>query len=182
MATSGTLTFTPGGPLRQTVPVAVRDDLTNESPEAFELALSNPTNVLLTNSTADGRIRDDDLPPVRVQGASVTEGPSAKASFKVTLAGAAAVPVVVNFTTGPTPEPNGALAGGDYTTKAGSLTFAPGVTSQTVAVDILDDTIWEADAEAFLLTATNAANGQADAATGTILENERASRARRSEA
>ena len=65
--------------------------------------------------------------------ANVTRfAPSSQASFAVTLESASASPVTVNYATA-----NGtAVAGTDYTQTSGTLTFAPGVTSQTVNVPI----------------------------------------------
>jgi hypothetical protein len=58
--------------------------------------------------------------------------PSSQAAFTVTLDSASASPVTVSYGTA-----NGtAMAGTDYTPTSGTLTFAPGVTSQTVYVPI----------------------------------------------
>ena len=85
--------------------------------------------------------------------------------FTVTLAPAATKTVTVRYATA-----NGtATAGSDYSSKAGTLTFAPGVTSQTIPVTVNGDTTREAN-ETFtvkLSGATNATLGIATA-TGTI--------------
>ena len=64
-----------------------------------------------------------------------------------------------------------ATAGSDYTATSGTLTFAAGETSRTVAVTVLDDSVDE-QSETFTLTLSNASGGNAyiaDAtATGTI--------------
>ena len=65
------------------------------------------------------------------------------------------------------------MAGADYTAKTGSLSFLPGgALQQTVTVSTLDDATFEADAETFNLTATNATNAQSSTALGTIVDNE----------
>ena len=57
--------------------------------------------------------------------------------FTATLDKASATPVSVNYATA-----NGTATGGvDYTAEAGTITFAPGVTTQTVHVGILGDTV-----------------------------------------
>jgi sugar lactone lactonase YvrE len=65
--------------------------------------------------------------------ANVTRfAPSSNAAFQVTLDSASTSPVSVNYATA-----NGtAVAGTDYTQTSGTLTFAPGVTTQTVTVPI----------------------------------------------
>ena len=78
---------------------------------------------------------------------------NAVATIIVVLNKAWAQPVQVNYAAS-----NGtALAGSDYAATAGSLTFAPGQTTQTIAVPIMPDTIDELD-ETVLLTLSNASN------------------------
>jgi CSLREA domain-containing protein len=59
-AVATTLTFTPGGPLSQTVSVNILGDETAESSETFLLTLSSPSNATLGQSQATGTILDDD--------------------------------------------------------------------------------------------------------------------------
>ncbi|WP_425584668.1 Calx-beta domain-containing protein, partial [Viridibacterium curvum] len=76
------------------------------------------------------------------------------ATFTVTLSAASGQTVTVGYNTS-----NGtATAGSDYTGTTGTLTFAPGVTTQTITVPITNDTVYEI-AETFnvnLVTPTNA--------------------------
>jgi sugar lactone lactonase YvrE len=58
--------------------------------------------------------------------------PNSQAAFTVSLDSASASPVTVNYATAD----GTAVAGTDYTQTSGTLTFAPGVTSQTVTVPI----------------------------------------------
>ena len=103
-----------------------------------------------------------------ISGASVTEGNSGTTSmsFPVTLTGAAsAQPITVQYTTAN----DSATAGSDYTETTGSLTFAPGETTKSVAVPVLGDTTSEPD-ETFTVTLSNPSNatlGVAEA-VGTI--------------
>ena len=96
-ATSGTLTFNPAGPFVQTVSVPVANDSVFENTEAFTLQLSNPTQAAFLNTSASGRIIDDDSPAVRVIGGSVTKGSGTSIAFTVALSDHAFHPVVVNY-------------------------------------------------------------------------------------
>jgi ribosomal protein L35AE/L33A len=83
---------------------------------------------------------------------TVTEGNSgaARATFNVTLSPASAGTVTVNFATA-----NGtATAGSDYVTSAGTLTFNPGDTIQTVTVLVNGDTTPEPN-ETFVVNLTS---------------------------
>ena len=75
------------------------------------------------------------------------------ASFTVTLSAASGQTVTVNYATA-----NGtATAGSDYVARTGTLTFAPGVTSQPVAVTLNGDALNEAD-ETVLVNLSGATN------------------------
>jgi hypothetical protein len=77
--------------------------------------------------------------------------------------------VLVDYTT-----QNGtAVAPGDYTAKTGTLTFASGETSKSVAVTVVNDTVQE-DAEAFNLVLSNPSNATISDTTGvaTITDDE----------
>jgi parallel beta-helix repeat protein len=103
--------------------------------------------------------------------AAVTEGNSGtvNAVFTVTLAPAATQVVSVNYATAQ----GTARAGLDYLTKAGVLTFAPGVTARTVAVAVKGDVLDEDD-EAFSLVLSKPKNAFFSDASGqaTILDND----------
>ncbi len=152
-ATSGTLTFAPGTTLRA-VTVLVNGDLAVESDEVFHLVLSNPTNATLgTASTGIGTILNDDalsnltIGDVTVQ--NVTAG-TTNAVFTVTLSPAAASTATVQFATA-----NGtALAGVDYTSTSGTLTFAAGVTTRTITVPVIGDPLPDTT-ETFFINLTN---------------------------
>ncbi|CCI23515.1 Calx-beta domain-containing protein [Microcystis aeruginosa] len=90
------------------------------------------------------------------------------ASYTVTLSQASNQTVSVNYATS-----NGtATAGADYTATTGTLTFAPGVTTQVLNIPILNDSLNEAN-EIFTLalsSPTNAILGAVTAATTTITD------------
>ena len=68
-ATSGTLTFAPGGGAMG-VPVTLVADGTDEADETFVLQLRSPTNATLTVGDGTGTIEDaDELPALSVAGA-----------------------------------------------------------------------------------------------------------------
>ncbi len=90
------------------------------------------------------------------------------ASYTVTLSNASSQTISVNYATS-----NGtATAGSDYTATIGTLTFAPGVTTQVLNIPILNDSLNEAD-ETFTLalsSPTNAILGAVTIATTTITD------------
>ncbi len=168
-ATSGTLTFAPGV-TTQTIAVKVTGDTAVESNETFTVALANPSGATIAKASATGTITNDDVAPVptvSIADVSVAEGNSGttNANFTVTLSGASTTPVTVGYSTA-----NGtATAGADYTAKSGTLTFAPGVTSQTVAVAVTGDATVE-PSETFTVTLANPSGATISraSATGTI--------------
>ena len=169
----GTLTFTPGQ-TSKTVNVAVNGDTLVELDEQITLTLSAPVNATIADSSATGTIRNDDVdqtpttpPSVSIADLSVTEGNGEHSHFMfvASLSKASTGTVTVTYTTS-----NGtATAGADYTATTGTITFAPGVTSQLVHVDVIGDSIVEAN-ETFIVTLSNPVGATiADAsATGTI--------------
>jgi hypothetical protein len=87
---------------------------------------------------------------------------SRNAVFTVSLSAAAPTTVTVNYATA-----NGtAAAGSDYRATSGTLTFAPGATSKTVAVSVLGDAAIEAD-ETFTVALSGATNASVSRAVGT---------------
>ena len=87
---------------------------------------------------------------------------SQPATFTVTLAKASPLRVSVAYATAD----GTATAGTDYTATSGTIVFAPGQTSRTVAVAVVGDTTYEAD-ETFTLTLSNPVNATLGTATAT---------------
>ncbi|MBV8516018.1 MAG: right-handed parallel beta-helix repeat-containing protein [Acidobacteria bacterium] len=170
-ATSGTLTFAPGV-TTQTVDVPVTGDATNEANETFTVNLSASTNAAIATATGTGTIvNDDPVPSLSIAGTAQAEGNSGLTNmpFVVTLSAASEQTVTVNYLTN-----NGsAIAGSDYTATSGTLTFAPGVTSQTIDVPIAGDTTSETD-ETFTVTLGTPSNAAiaVSSATGTIVNDD----------
>ncbi|MFN9173872.1 MAG: Calx-beta domain-containing protein, partial [Synechocystis sp.] len=127
---------------------------------------SNPTGgaTLGTQKTAIITITDNDpLPAISLSAnQTIIEGLTSPQNvvYTVSLSNPSSQSITVQYATA-----NGtALEGSDYTSVAGTLTFNPGVTSQTVTIPILNDSINEAN-ETFTLTLTNPTN----AALGTSI-------------
>ncbi len=91
----------------------------------------------------------DLLPALSIGDVTVTEGDSGTktAAFAVVLSAASASTVTVNYATWD----DTAVAGSDYVSTSGTLTFAPGTTVQPVNVTIIGDTAVEPD-ETFSVT------------------------------
>jgi hypothetical protein len=107
------------------------------------------------------------LPSVSVADASVTEGNSGTSalSFPVTLSKPVTWNVSVDYATA-----NGsATAPDEYSSTRGTLTFAPGETSKTIAVNVVGDTAIEPD-ETLSIQLANPSNTTiaTGSATGTI--------------
>jgi streptogramin lyase len=77
-------------------------------------------------------------------------GHSSLAAFSISLDSASAVPVTVDYATAT----GSAVAGADYVTTAGTLTFAPGQTTRTVLVPTVNDSLAEST-ETFTLNLSN---------------------------
>ncbi|MEY2475791.1 MAG: large repetitive protein [Actinomycetota bacterium] len=170
-STSGDLTFAPGE-TSKTIAVSVVGDTTDEPNETFKVLLTAPTNATVTDGTGIGTITDDDGPPaLSVSDASATEGNSgtSTATFTVTLAPASGSAVTVNYATS-----NGTATGGtDYEPASGTLTFAAGETTKTVAVTVYGDTVDEPN-ETFTMTlsAPSGATLADGTGTGTITDDD----------
>ena len=140
------------------------------------------------NCTASGAICTNDDRPlsnalaatihgpvgISVADATVTEGAGAQLDFVVSLSRSATSTVTVDYFTR-----NGtAIAGQDYTATSGTLTFAAGETTRTVAVPVLDDAHDEGS-ETMKLKLTNASGARITdrKAIGTIVNSDPLQRA-----
>ena len=161
--TSGTAPLTNGGCKCATVNVAILGDTMTEGTETFAVNLSSPVNATIAGAQGIGTIYDNEGPPSLV----VTDVAGAEASgtlsFDVLLTNANSTAVSVDYATAD----GTAIAGSDYTSASGTLTFNPGETSKTVLVTIINDSLAEDD-ETFTLNLSNATGGIAiDDPTGT---------------
>jgi hypothetical protein len=163
-AGSGPVSFAPGA-TSQVVNVAVVNDALDEDDEAFTVTLSAPVNSSLGTATGTATITDNDAPPaLSVSGVTIAEGDSGtvNAVFAVTLSGASGKTVSVAFATAD----GTATAGSDYVAASGPLTFAPGVTSQSITVVVNGDILVEAT-EAFTVTLSSPVAATIAVAQGT---------------
>ncbi|MFN8526793.1 MAG: Calx-beta domain-containing protein [Chloroflexota bacterium] len=146
----------------QTLTINVFGDYTIESNEAFSVNLSGAVNGIITKASGTATITNDDAAGTIEFSAtnySVGEG-AGTATITVNRTGGNAPGVSVNYAT----SDDSAVAGQDYTTTAGTLTFAGGETSKTFTVPILADTLSE-PSEAINLALSTPTNG---ATLGTI--------------
>ncbi|WP_238319322.1 Calx-beta domain-containing protein [Parvularcula oceani] len=151
-ATSGTLTF-PVGQTEKEVRVAITQDEIHEGVEYVYLMIGSPTNgAMIGDDHGDGRIADDDPVSVRVGDDSAQEGGSLE--FTVSLNRSSSKSHKIDFAT----SNSTAQAGTDYDAENGTLTFAPGETEKTFAVNVRQDTVYEAT-EVFNVNLANATNG-----------------------
>jgi Ca2+-binding RTX toxin-like protein len=144
-----------------------------ENNETVALTLATGTGYTVGTTTAvTGTITNDDLPSINLSpnGQTVVEGLTSpqNLSYTVSLSGSSTQTITVQYSTA-----NGtALAGSDYTATSGTLTFTPGVTSQTISIPILNDSVNEAN-ETFTLkltSPTNAILGGTATVTTTITD------------
>jgi chitinase len=164
--TTGTASLQNGGCRCATVNVPVLGDTMTEGTETFTVNLSSPTNATIGDAQGIATIFDNEGPPSFVVSDATDAEAAGTLSFSVLLTNANGSSVSVDDTTAD----GTAVAGSDYTSKSGTLTFTPGQTSKTVSVSITDDALAEDD-ETFTLNLSNATGGLliADAqAVGTI--------------
>ncbi|MDA2992052.1 MAG: cellulase family glycosylhydrolase, partial [Actinomycetota bacterium] len=177
LPSAGSLTFAPGQTAR-TITVTITGDTQVELDEQFTVTLSAPVNATITDGTATGTIVNDDVDIAPVIPSTLTiadlavaegDGGHSHFMFTVNLDTASAAPVSVQYAT----TDGTAVAGLDYTAAAGTLTFAPGVTTQLAHVDILGDLTVEAD-ETFTVTLSNPIGATIldGSARGTILDDD----------
>jgi hypothetical protein len=143
-ATRGMLTFA-AGDSTATFRVPVVDDSTGERSETVRLTLSNPTGGASLGTPTTARLTIADNEPV-VQFTGNWVG----GSFEVRRTGPADVTVTVEYAA----TDGTAVAGVDYEPLAGTLNFAPGVTTRVIPIRIIRDTLVEGD-ETFTLFLRN---------------------------
>lgn len=173
VADEGSLTFTPNGPLTQSIIVQIINDDVTEADEAFGLTLTSEDAELVSSEATATILNDDEPPSISIADASIAEGddqdPSAQ--LTVTLSNPSAFEISANFDT------SASTAGEeDFVASSGTITFAPGETSKDIQIGVLADSAEETD-EVFLVELTSAANATlANAvATVTILDDDSSS-------
>ncbi|MBD1211468.1 MAG: peptidylprolyl isomerase [Dolichospermum circinale Clear-D4] len=155
-ATSGTITFAANASTA-TLTIDPTADTIVENDETVALTLSAGTGYTIGTTTAvTGTIVNDDLPVINLSAnQTIVEGNTnpQNVTYTVTLSRSDTRVITVNYATA-----NGtATAGLDYTSRTGTLTFNSGVTSQSINIPILNDSINEVN-ETFTLTLTSPTN------------------------
>ncbi len=154
-AASGVVTFNPGE-LSQTITVLINGDTLDEPTEHFFVNLSNAGNAVILDGQGRASISDNDpAPSLSINDVAVSEGNSGTTAlnFSVDLSVASGHTVTVDYAT----ENGSAIAGDDYQSAGGTLTFNPGDTSRTITLLINGDTSFEPN-ETLFVNLTNAGN------------------------
>ena len=164
--TAGTLTFT-AGDTSETITVSVRGGPTDEDDETILVTLSGASGATISAATGTGTITDDDDPPsLSIDSPTVTEGDAGAVAmtFTVRLDAASAKRVTVDYADART---GTAASGTDYRAlPSGTLTFGPGLVSDTITVSVTGDATDEND-ETILVSLSGAVNATIGTATGT---------------
>ena len=143
-------------PANSTAGIIVRvptvDDTIDEADETISLTASAPGQT--TPSTGIGTILDnDDAPVINITGPAIIDEAAGTVSYEVTLSNPSSSTVTVDYATADIDT----TAGLDYTAISGTLSFIPGVTSQTITVAITDDSLFES-AEDYSVNLSNPSN------------------------
>ncbi|WP_417383300.1 Calx-beta domain-containing protein [Gimesia sp.] len=151
-STTGILTFNPGETIK-TISVPLIDDYIPENQEKFYVRISdvqgNGSNVTITEDTGYIFINDEDQYYLTIDDLSVNETDGV-ALLTVTLDHALPTELTVNYTS----LDQTAIAGSDYESVSGTLTFAPGELTKTISVSLIDGNSVEV-LETFLIGLSN---------------------------
>ena len=181
-ATSGTLSFY-GDPTALTqsqfFTVQITGDTLVEADEYFWVDLSNATGAAeageITSSSEKMTINEDDHATLSISPDISVNEDAGTVMLTVSLDKPVETEVTVDYETAA----NSATAGSDFSFKSGRLTFAPGVMTQTITLNIIDSAEVELD-ESFLVNLSNIQAGGAylsfadDQAEITILDDDEA--------
>lgn len=171
---AGTLSFAPGE-TSKTLSVLVNGDTLIEPDETFSVTLSGAVGADIVVGTGTGTIVNDDiLPLLSIGSVARAEGNSGTVafSFTVSLSAPSSAAVSVRYASSDgTASAHGKNA--DYASARGTLTFAPGETTQTVTVLVNGDRLVEADETFFVsLSHPTGATIAQDQGVGTILNDD----------
>lgn len=171
IATAGVVAFNTGSTLAY-IRVSIQGDLMSEPSENFFVNIGVRTGAIVQNNQAIGTILDDDrLPSLSIADASVNEGSlgSRDLSFTVSLSKASGRNILVSYATAD----GTGRSHSDYSSRNGTLAFAPGETTKAFSVPIQGDVVVESD-ETFYVLLTGPSNASVSRArgTGTILNDD----------
>ena len=169
VATTGTITFTPGQTTK-TLPITVNGDTIGEANEAFTVLLTNAVNATLAKDEGIGIIRNDDLPGVTVTPIYTQATESGfPGIFQLNRTGWITRSLNVNYSLSGT-----ATNGTDYSTLNGVATFASGSSTAIIFVNPTEDTRFEGNETVIfnLSTGTGYTVGTSNSSTITITDND----------
>lgn len=162
--TGQTLTFDPGAGLTQTITVSTNNDTLSEVDESFALSIDSFDGATTAVSSATATITVNDDPVISIADNSVNEGVGS-GGIQVTLDQTPSRTLTVEFST----RDGSAVAGTDYTTTTGTLTFTPGsALTQTIVFPVLEDTLVEGNENLFV-DLLNPVNGTISDAEGEVI-------------
>ena len=160
-AVSGTLVFA-DGETSKSISIPITNDGVAEPDETLRVAFTGVTDLELLGSRAIATVTIQDNSTtllLNMNSIDVPEGNSGTSNAIVTVSLSAATgrTITADFSTSGIT----ATSGVDFTATSGSLSFGPGVTTQTISVPIVGDTLNENSEtfQVFLLNATNASIG-----------------------
>ncbi|MFN6485085.1 MULTISPECIES: beta strand repeat-containing protein [unclassified Nostoc] len=164
---SGTLKFAVGETTK-TISLNVLGEKVTETDETINLNLNYPNQIAAIAPGTITIVDDDNIPAISIVDKSGNES-AGNIAFTVQLSNASSEIITVAYNT----SNDTAIAGVDYTAVTGSLTFNPGVTTQTITVPILNDFVAESS-ERFFVNLTNPTNASIgdNQAIGTITDND----------
>ena len=154
------------GTTTTTITVPVTGDFVDEANETFLVTLSGISgDAVISDAQATGTITDNDETAINIADATILEGNSGSANVlvAVTLSVPSVQTVTVNYATAD----GTAVAPADYTTRSGTLSFAPGVTTAQISVPVAGDTRDEVN-ETFTVTLSGAANATLADSVGVV--------------
>ena len=155
----GSTVTVPAGANSFQVRVATINDGLVEASETINLSAATAQNTSAVVGV--GTILDGNVPTVNITGPTDVNEAAGTITYTISLSAASVASVSVNYST-----INGtALAGSDYTSTAGSVTFAPGETTKTITVAITNDTVFEGN-ENFQVNLSSPSN--ATVGTGSV--------------
>jgi Autotransporter beta-domain/Calx-beta domain len=166
----------PAGSTTVTITLTIVDDALVEGSETVDVTLTSVTSglgTLGTTLTATNTITDNDTAVVTV--ANVTDGgePASSGILTVSQSAVSVSDTVLSYSIGGT-----ATSGSDYSALSGTITIPAGLTTGSIAIAVLDDTVVEGP-ETIVITLTNVTSGLAvllgaPAATNTISDDDNA--------
>jgi len=135
----------PAGSTTSTFSIPTINDSFVEGAESFTIQIVGASGgnfevlqVDAANSSVTTSIIDNDFSQISISDVTVDES-AGTATFTVSLNSPSSTSVSVDYST----SDNTAFSGSDYQPLTGSLTFAPGETSRTISVPIIDDSLVE---------------------------------------